>query len=172
MEKYILRTGRMNSATPLFKLRKWTLFFVVTATIGCTQPEQRQSVFPPGDPVSPENFTGTVRARVLLPNDSVFQCAVFSVMFEKGARTNWHRHPAGQILLVIDGEGLHQLQGQPVQVIKKGDVIVCPPGGVHWHGASPGRAMNHIAINPNTEHGLVQWLERVSEEEYAAPRKP
>jgi quercetin dioxygenase-like cupin family protein len=102
----------------------------------------------------------------LVPNDSVLNCIVGSVTFEPGARSNWHYHPAGQILLVTEGTGYYQEKGTPIRIIRKGDVITCPPYIEHWHGASPGEMMTHIAVNPNTEKGIVIWLQRVSDEEY------
>lgn len=125
------------------------------------------SIFPLGDVAHTEHFTGEVHAKILLSDDSLFQCSIFSVTFEKGARTNWHKHPSGQILLVLEGEGLHQIKGEPIQVIRKGEVAFCPPNIEHWHGASPHSRMNHVAINPNTERGLVEWKERVTDSEYA-----
>ncbi|MCE7040400.1 cupin domain-containing protein [Dyadobacter sp. CY312] len=89
-----------------------------------------------------------------------------SVTFEKGARSNWHSHPAGQILLVTNGTGYHQQRGKPIEVIKKGDVIKCLPGVEHWHGASKRSPMTHVAVNPNTENGVITWLLPVTDSEY------
>jgi quercetin dioxygenase-like cupin family protein len=121
---------------------------------------------PIGEKVSSNNFTGTVWLKPLVPNDSVFNCIVGSVTFEPGARSNWHYHPARQILLVTAGIGYYQEKGKPIRIIRKGDAITCPPNVEHWHGASPGSMMTHIAINPNTEKGIVVWLQKVSDEEY------
>ena len=123
-------------------------------------------IFPLGEKAPPSNFTGTVWVTPLVPNDSILNCVTGSVTFEAGARSNWHYHPAGQILLVISGIGYYQEKGNPISVIRKGDVIKCPPNVEHWHGASPGSMMTHIAINPNTEKGIVVWLQKVSDEEY------
>ena len=130
-------------------------------------PEQNSNnIFPQGESAPPEYFTGKVTVKNLVPDDSIFNCAINNVAFEKGARTNWHTHPSGQIILVIDGEGLYQEKGNPIQILKKGDVVKFSPNIEHWHGASPDSPMTHIAINPNTERGLAEWLERVTEEEY------
>ena len=88
------------------------------------------------------------------------------VYFEPGARTNWHSHPSGQLLLIIEGEGFHQIKGEPKQALKKGDVVKCPPNVMHWHGASAATGMSHIYIVPNTEKGIVNWMEQVSNQEY------
>ena len=127
---------------------------------------KHNGVFPIGAKAAAGNFTGTVWVQPLVPNDSALNCVVGSVTFEPGARSNWHYHPAGQILLVTAGTGYYQEKGQPIKVIRKGDVVACPPKVEHWHGASPGSMMTHVAINPNTEKGIVVWLQKVSDEEY------
>ena len=89
-----------------------------------------------------------------------------NVVFEPGARNNWHTHPGGQILIVTDGIGYYQEKGKPIQLLRKGDVVNIPPDVEHWHGASPNSEFTHIAVNPNTQKGIVVWLERVTDEEY------
>ncbi|WP_425291058.1 cupin domain-containing protein [Spirosoma linguale] len=113
-----------------------------------------------------DTFTGTVWVTSLVPNDSIFTTISGSVAFEKGARSHWHSHPAGQILIVTDGIGYHQIKGEPRQVIRKGDVVKCPPNVVHWHGASLDSKMTHLYIIPNTEKGIVKWLKAVTDAEY------
>jgi quercetin dioxygenase-like cupin family protein len=88
------------------------------------------------------------------------------VYFEPKARTKWHSHPAGQILIITDGIGYHQIEGKSIEIIKKGDVIKCPPNVKHWHGASAETGMQQLYIIPNTEKGIVEWNEKVTEEEY------
>lgn len=129
------------------------------------------SIFPKGNRGSASNFTGTVWVQLLVPPDLTYTTSVGSVLFEPGARTNrsavrWHSHQAGQLLLVTDGEGLYQEQGRPVQRLHKGDVIKCQPDITHWHGASLRSPMTHIAINPNTEKGIVIWKKPVTDQEY------
>lgn len=119
---------------------------------------------------SADTFTGTVWVTGLVANDSTYTTVAGSVVFEPGARSHWHSHPAGQLLLVTDGVGYHQLKGQPKQVIWKGDVVKCPPNVTHWHGASPGSSMTHVYIIPNTEKGIVNWLQAVTNEEYKVAR--
>jgi quercetin dioxygenase-like cupin family protein len=113
-----------------------------------------------------DTFTGTVWVTSLVPNDSIFTTISGSVAFERGARSHWHSHPAGQILIVTDGVGYHQIKGEPKQLIRKGEVVKCPPNVVHWHGASPGSKMTHLYIIPNTEKGIVNWMQPVTDAEY------
>lgn len=117
------------------------------------------------------NFTGKVWVRPLLPQDSTFNLVAGSVTFSPGARSYWHTHNAGQILMVIDGTGYTQEKGKPVRIIHKGEVITCPPNVEHWHGASPGSVMTHISLNPNADKGVVTWLRPVTDTEYNGPRE-
>ena len=128
--------------------------------------ENQNTLFPKGERAPADYFTGTVWVKMLVPNDPVINCQIGNVVFEPGARNNWHTHPGGQILIVTDGVGYYQEKGKPVQLIRKGEVVNIPPGIVHWHGASPDHEFTHIAINPNTQKGIVVWLERVTDEEY------
>ena len=89
-----------------------------------------------------------------------------TVTFTPGARSNWHTHPLGQTLLVIDGVGWTQCEGEDIVEIRAGDIIWCPPGHKHWHGASKGQAMTHIAIQEAKDGVAVNWLEPVSDEDY------
>ena len=99
-------------------------------------------------------------------NDSIYNTLIGNVYSEPGARSNWHIHPSGQILIITDGIGYHQIKGEAKQTLKKGDVVKCPPNVMHWHGASPETGMGQMYIIPNTENGIVQWLHPVSDEEY------
>lgn len=92
------------------------------------------------------------------------------VTFEPGARTAWHTHPLGQVLVVTAGVGRVQRWGEAIEEIRPGDVVWIPPGQKHWHGASPTTAMTHIAITEGVDGTLVEWLEKVSDEQYAAIR--
>ena len=125
-----------------------------------------QGIDPQGELAPSEYFTGTAWVKSLVEDDSVFTTAAGEVVFEAGARSNWHSHPAGQILIVTSGTGYHQIEGEPKEVISKGDVVRCPPNVVHWHGASKDSSMTHIYIVPNTEKGIVQWGEPVSDEDF------
>jgi len=123
-------------------------------------------IFPKGELGSPDFFTGKAWNKGLVPNDSIYTTLVGNVYFEPGARSNWHTHPAGQILIITDGVGFHQIKGQPKQILHKGDVVKCPPDAEHWHGAGPDTGMQQIYIVPNTEKGIVNWLQAVTDEEY------
>jgi quercetin dioxygenase-like cupin family protein len=87
-------------------------------------------------------------------------------VFEPGARNHWHSHPGGQILIVTDGVGYYQEKGKSKQVIRKGDVVKILPDIVHWHGAATDSEITHIAINTNTQNGVVVWLQPVTDDEY------
>jgi 4-carboxymuconolactone decarboxylase len=124
------------------------------------------TVFSKGNIIKGNNFSGTAWLNWLVPNDSIFNCPVGNVTFEPGARTNWHKHPGGQILLVTGGEGYYQERGKAFQSIKKGDVILIGPDIEHWHGATSNSILTHIAINTNVQKGGSVWLEPISDEEY------
>jgi quercetin dioxygenase-like cupin family protein len=115
-----------------------------------------------------EYFSGTVRIDPLFQAPSPARGFGASVTFEPGARTAWHTHPLGQILIVTSGCGLTQCWGGPAAIIRPGDVIWCPPGEKHWHGASPTTAMTHIAIVETVNGKGVDWLEKLSDEAYQA----
>ena len=125
------------------------------------------AIFPKGELGAAENFTGNAWNTPLVANDSTYNTVIGNVYFEPGARSNWHIHPAGQILVITDGVGFHQIKGQPKQTIRKGDVVKCPPNVEHWHGASPDTGLQQLYIISNTEKGIVQWLQPVTDEEYS-----
>lgn len=112
------------------------------------------------------NFTGSVSVRMLVVPDSIFNTQMASVTFEPGARTNWHYHPSGQILIITDGTAYYQEKGKPKQILAKGQVVKCPPDVQHWHGATRDGSMTHTALSPNLQMGRVVWLQAVTEEEY------
>jgi quercetin dioxygenase-like cupin family protein len=111
-------------------------------------------------------FTGIVRIDPLFTAASPARGAGASVTFEPGARTAWHTHPLGQTLIVTSGCGWAQREGGPVEEIHPGDVIWFAPGERHWHGATPTTAMAHIAVQENLDGKVVEWMEKVSEEQY------
>ncbi len=123
--------------------------------------------FAQGD-INPYNkfFTGTTYLTRLCENDTTWNSSIANVTFEPGARTNWHKHSGGQILLVTAGEGRYQEKGKEIQIIKKGDVVKIPPNVEHWHGASPDGWFAHISIEPNLPNNTTQWLEPVTDKEY------
>ena len=112
-------------------------------------------------------FTGTVRIDAPFKATDPARVSGATVTFEPGARTAWHTHPLGQTLIVISGRGLAQQDGGPVQEINPGDIIWFPPGEKHWHGAAPHTAMTHIAIAEALDGKVVNWLEQVTDEQYA-----
>ncbi len=113
-----------------------------------------------------EWFTGTVRIDPLFQAPDPAHVSGASVTFEPGARTAWHTHPLGQTLIVTAGAGRAQRWGGPIEEIRPGDVIWIPPGEKHWHGAAATTAMTHIAIQEHLNGKVVDWMERVSDEQY------
>ena len=122
-------------------------------------------IFGRGVKINNSNFHGTAYLNNLITADSINTAAIGNVSFEPGARTKWHYHPAGQILLVIDGVGYYQEKGQPKKIIRKGDVIKCQPNVPHWHGASADKSFIQIAVT-NRHLGETVWMQEVTEEEY------
>jgi len=125
----------------------------------------KEIVFPKGEKITNDNFKGTAYLQMLIAADSINATAVGNVTFEPGARTKWHSHPGGQILLVTDGVGYYQEKGQPQKILRKGDAIKCPPNVPHWHGASADTAFVQLAVT-NNEKGTVVWLEEVTDAVY------
>ncbi len=111
-------------------------------------------------------FTGSVRVDPLFPATPPSRMSGGLVTFEPGARAAWHTHPVGQVLIVTAGVGRVQQWGGPVQEIRPGDVVRIPPGVKHWHGAAPTTAMTHVALQETVDGRNVDWLEKVSNEQY------
>ena len=126
------------------------------------------SLFPQGNKITNGYFTGDAYLQPLLAKDSNNNFAIGSVTFEPGARTNWHTHPKGQVLIVTEGEGIYQPKDGAPQLIKKGDVINIPENTTHWHGATAHRKMVHTAITNFEGETSVVWLQPVTAAEYAA----
>ena len=114
------------------------------------------------------NFTGTVIVDPLYAANEHLPQTGGLVTFAPAARSAWHTHPAGQVLIVTAGTGYVQEEGGAKREIKPGDVIWTPPGVKHWHGATPGSSMSHIAISNMRDGKNVDWLDKVTDEEYAA----
>jgi quercetin dioxygenase-like cupin family protein len=114
-----------------------------------------------------EYFTGSVRVDPLFQANAPSRTSGAYVTFEPGARSAWHTHPLGQTLIVTAGSGRVQHWGNPIQEMREGDVVWIPPGQKHWHGASPNSAMTHIAIQEHLDGKVVEWMEKVSDEQYA-----
>lgn len=116
-----------------------------------------------------EWFTGDVRIDPLFPAQEGSNVSAALVTFEPGARTAWHSHPMGQNLVVLSGAGWTQCEGGPKQEIRAGDVVSCPCGRRHWHGATATTAMSHIAIQEQKDGTPVTWMEQVTNDQYLAP---
>ena len=111
-------------------------------------------------------FTGAVRIDPLFQPNDARRAAAASVTFEPGARTAWHTHPLGQTLIVTTGCGWVQREGGPVEKIRPGDVVWFEPNEKHWHGATATTAMTHIAMQENLNGKVVEWMEKVTDEQY------
>jgi quercetin dioxygenase-like cupin family protein len=119
-----------------------------------------------------EYFTGNVRIDALFEAPDPARARAASVTFEPGARTAWHTHPLGQNLIVTSGCGWVQSEGAPKEEIRPGDVVWCPRNEKHWHGATSTTAVTHIAIQEQLDGKVVEWLEKVSDEQYRAASNP
>lgn len=126
-----------------------------------------ETTFGQGD-VNPysQYFTGTTYLTRMSPYDETWRSSIANVTFEPSARTNWHSHSGGQILLVTDGIGYYQEKGQPARRLTKGDVVRIPPNVEHWHGAAPNSWFVHVSLETNGDTNQVTWLEPVTDEEY------
>lgn len=116
----------------------------------------------------PEYFTGNVMQDPIIATAAPARLVANSVSFQAGARTAWHTHPLGQTLYVISGLGRIQAKGGPVRELRPGDVVWIPPGEKHWHGASPTNGMTHLAMQEAQDGNTATWMEKVTDEEYAA----
>lgn len=143
-------------------------FCIAIGIMSCSNKKEEQidnMIFKKGEKITNNNFTGEVWLNNLAQADSINQNAVGSVTFEPGARTKWHSHPAGQIILALDGVGYYQEKGSPKIIVNKGDVIKCPANIAHWHGASVDTKFVQVAIT-GREKGETVWLEQVTDSEY------
>ena len=160
----------------IFKLNHKILLlctFVLITVISCNNKNQEKmnkentvGLFPKGDQLPNEWFTGNAFLSLLVAKDKNNEFSAGAVTFEIDARTNWHTHPKGQVLIVTEGSGFYQEKGKPAQIIKKGDVVNIPENVEHWHGASEKTPMTHIAITNFKEDVQVTWLKPVTDEEF------
>lgn len=146
------------------------LLLVLTAimlTGGITMAKELNQPFAKGE-INPFSkfFTGTTHLQRLVEKDDIWNSSIANVTFDKSARTNWHKHSGGQILLVTAGEGRYQEKGKEIQILKAGDVVKIPPEVEHWHGAAPDSDFAHISIEPNLPNNQTTWLDPVTDEEY------
>ena len=128
--------------------------------------ENNNSLFPKGDKLPNDWFTGNAYLTLLVTKDKNNDFSAGSVSFEPGARTNWHTHPRGQVLIVTEGEGYFQEKGKTARIIKKGEVVTIPENTEHWHSASANQKMTHIAITNFIDDVQVNWLQAVTDIEY------
>ena len=133
--------------------------------------ENNSSLFPKGEKLSNDWFSGNAFLAPLLARDTTNDFVLGNVTFEPKARTHWHTHPRGQVLIVTEGEGFNQEKGKPAQCIKKGDVINVPANVEHWHGATASSEMVHIAITNYKGEENVIWLQPVTDEEFNEANK-
>lgn len=141
---------------------------IVFTTHSCQNSDQQKEtdiIFPKGVVIESDRFHGTAWLQFLVRGDSTNHIAVGNVTFEPGARTNWHLHPDGQIILATAGKGYYQEEGSPKKTLYKGDVVTCPPDVPHWHGASSDQEFVQLAITSRLK-GPTEWLEAVSDDVY------
>lgn len=131
-----------------------------------TKQQQSQLIFPLGPKASPEKFVGTAYVNELVPKSDSTAYAIGDVVFEPGARNNWHTHQVRQIMLVTDGKGWYQERGKTAVSLKKGDVYIIPAGVEHWHGAAKDSRFVHIVITDYQGDDCVIWGGQVTDEEY------
>lgn len=127
---------------------------------------QTETLFPKGEQLPKEWFSGEAFLTLLVAKDKNNDFSAGSITFEPGARTNWHTHPRGQVLIVTEGQGFYQEKGKAAQAIRKGDVVNIPEDVEHWHGATATEKMVHIAITNFQNDVQVNWLQPVSAAEY------
>jgi quercetin dioxygenase-like cupin family protein len=162
------------------KLIAMTLVFVFPLCLASTQTEQRggkqlqnitiaRSSSRAANQGPAEYFTGSVRVDMLFSVAEPSRVSGASVTFEPGARTVWHTHPLGQTLIVTAGTGWVQQWGGPIEEMREGDVVRIPPGVKHWHGATATTRMTHIALQEQLDGKVVDWMEKVSDEQYRRP---
>ncbi len=161
---------RMIHQTPAIKTTVIGMFACLALGTSTGSYAQKQKsnpgiLFPRGERITNQNFKGTAYLKMLIAADSINPTAIGNVTFEPGARTRWHSHPGGQILLVIKGVGYYQEKGQPKKVLRKGEVVKCSPNVAHWHGASADKGFVQVAVT-NNHLGPTLWLQEVTDEEY------
>ena len=124
-------------------------------------------MFPKGDQGPKKYFSNTTWVKMLHTDEKgAFDTQVYNVTFEPSARTYWHSHPGGQILLITNGTGYYQEKWKPAQLLKPGDVVTIPPDVVHWHGASPKKKFVHLGMSTKVHRGPAKWFGPVTDKEY------
>lgn len=133
--------------------------------------ENNSSIFEPGEKLTNGYFTGDTYLRILLERNKNNDFIIGNVTFGAGSRTNWHTHPKGQVLIILNGTGYYQEKGKPARLINQGDIINIPENVEHWHGAVSESKMEHIAITNFSDDVSVVWLKPVSDDEYETVNK-
>ncbi len=143
------------------------VLIAIMITGGITMAKELNQPFAKGD-INPYSkfFTGTTHLQRLVEKDDIWNSSIGNVTFDAGARTNWHKHSGGQILLVTAGEGRYREKGKEIQILKAGDVVKIPPNVEHWHGAAPDSEFAHISIEPNLPNNQTTWFDAVNDKEY------
>jgi quercetin dioxygenase-like cupin family protein len=126
---------------------------------------QDGAIFPRGEKSPNDHHVGTVYLKELNSPDSIFNYSIAVATFESGSYLYWHKHPAGQILLITDGTGYYQEKGKPRQTVHKGDVIKCLPNVEHWHGSTQDSGFTYLATTP-AQKGKTVWLQKVTDDQY------
>ncbi|MEH6703489.1 MAG: cupin domain-containing protein [Galbibacter orientalis] len=157
------------------KIKSILVACILAGLASCGNPNDKNTedtvlLYLKGEKITNNNFKGTAWLTFLVRADSINRNGVGNVTFEPGARSNWHMHPSGQILLATGGVGYYQEKGSPKRILRKGDVVKCPANTAHWHGASADKEFIQIAIT-GREKGPTQWLAPVTDEEYLAGDK-
>lgn len=158
-------------------MRKILLLIALAVSICSTarlnaQNMEYKNMFPRGEEFKSPYFTGKVWLEMLSDRDGQFNCPIGNVTFEPGCRNNWHKHPGGQILLCISGEGYYSERGGAIRKLRPGDVVRIAPHVEHWHGATADSWFSHLSIETNTNAGAAIWLEPVTNTEYEAYKEP
>ena len=146
----------------------FSLIFTSIQSKSQNVPTEPNTIFPIGDKIKSNNFIGEPWVLRMFAADSTFNCTVGNVTFEPKTRSNWHKHPGGQILLALNGIGYYQEKGKELIILQPGDAVKCPPNVEHWHGASHNEWFVQLAITAEHSEGRVIWLNPVSDEEYQA----
>ena len=162
----------MKTIVKIIKVSLWIVS--ITFLTACNEKQKsttmntqdNAAIFPKGQQLPDKWFSGEAYLQPLLGKDKNNDYALGSVTFEAGARTHWHTHPKGQVLIVTDGEGFYQEKGKMAQCIKKGDIVNIPEDVEHWHGAAASTGMTHIAITNYRGEENVTWLKPVTDEEF------
>ncbi|TDQ19453.1 quercetin dioxygenase-like cupin family protein [Algoriphagus boseongensis] len=146
-------------------MKKIIFSCLILLGLGFQVKAQDSEIFPKGPKAANVHHIGDIYLSSLVQPDSTFEFGVGYVVSEAGSHLYWHEHPAGQILFILDGEGLYQERGQALQTVKKGDIIKCQPGIQHWHGATPNSRVIYMAASPAGK-GATIWHEALKPGEY------